>query len=324
MTVVLIYRKRRAGVHSLEELFGALGKHLRTEVGVVEYEMGPRRRLPLDILQLRRLRADVYHVTGDVTYVAAMLPWAKTVVTVPDIGHYLHGLTGIKRAVYRLLWLTLPIRLARGIVAISRETQDQIVEYLGVERGRVEVVDCCYGPHFHAVQREFSTERPVILQVGTRAYKNVPRLVQALKGINCRLVLVGPVDDALEQLLDECGTEYESHVNLSSEELFQKYVNCDIVSFVSIGEGFGVPIIEAQAAGRPVITANVSPMKEVAGDGACLVDPLDVAAIRQGIQRIISDATYRRTLVENGATNAARYSSAAIGERYLALYRRIA
>jgi glycosyltransferase involved in cell wall biosynthesis len=148
-------------------------------------------------------------------------------------------------------------------------------------------------------------------------------LIEALRGIKCQLVLIGQLDSALRQQLIKCGIDYVNHVDLTHEEISRHYAACDIVSFISLGEGFGVPIIEAQASGRPLITANVSPMREVAGDGACLVDPLDVSQIREGILRIMTDSDYRDQLVERGLRNATRYSPATISGQYLDLYRRL-
>ena len=270
------------------------------------------------------MRADIYHVTGDITYFALSLPHRKAVLTVPDIGHYLFGLRGFKRWIYKWLWLLWPIRAARAVTAISSETQDNIVSHLGILRNRIEIIGCCHSELFKPVIRPFNIACPVILQVGTRPYKNVPRLIEALRGIRCKLVLIGQLDATLTQKLAECGVDYVNRVNLTHEEIYRQYVECDIVSFVSIGEGFGVPIIEAQAVGRPVITANISPVREVAGDGACLVDPLDVSQIRKGILRIIADSDYRDQLVERGLRNTARYSPATISGQYLDLYRRTA
>jgi glycosyltransferase involved in cell wall biosynthesis len=142
-----------------------------------------------------------------------------------------------------------------------------------------------------------------------------------LKGLHCHLVLIGTIDDGLKQKLADCGVVYENHARITHEELNQQYLKCDVVSFVSLGEGFGVPIIEAQAVGRPLITSNISPMREVAGDGACLINPLDVSQIREGIQKIIGDSFYRNHLVESGLRNVSRYSPAKISGHYLALYK---
>jgi glycosyltransferase involved in cell wall biosynthesis len=76
----------------------------------------------------------------------------------------------------------------------------------------------------------------------------------------------------------------------------------------SLYEGFGMPILEAQAAGVPVVTSNTSSCAEVAGDGALLVDPLDTAGIASAMRHVLDDAGLRRALTERGRANAARYS----------------
>ncbi|MHB0981551.1 MAG: glycosyltransferase family 4 protein [Thermoleophilia bacterium] len=323
MKVVLVYRRRREGAYSLEELFHTIAGELHKHVEVIEYETGARWDMLRDVWRLRKMRADIYHVTGDIHYFVPLLPHRNTVLTVHDIGHYLFGLSGIKRWLYKWLWLVFPIRRAGAVTSVSTETRENIVKHLGITDNRVEVVENCHSAIFKSVAKRFAAECPVILQVGAKPYKNVPRLVEALKGLRCRLVLIGSLDDETKQELAECGVDYENHVDLTHEELYKQYVNCDLVSFISLGEGFGVPIIEAQASGRPLITANVSPMREVAGDGACLVDPLDVSQIREGILRIIADPGYRDQLVERGLRNVARYSPAIISGQYLDLYRRI-
>ena len=322
--VVLIYRKQREGAYSLEELFRGIAIELRKHVEVIEYEVGNRRDILKDVRNLRAMHADIYHVTGDITYFIPLLPRRKTVLTVPDLGHYLFGLHGFKRWVYKWIWLQWPIRTAYAVTAISRETQNNMVSHLGVSRNHIEMIECCHSESFIPVICPFNDVSPVVLQVGTKPYKNVPRLIEALKGLPCRLVLIGSLDEEIKQKLDACGTTYENHVGLTHAELYEQYVKCDLVSFISLGEGFGVPIIEAQACGRPLITADVSPLREVAGDGACLVDPLDVSQIRRGILKIMTDPAYRGQLVEQGLRNVTRYSPAAISGQYLDLYRRIA
>jgi glycosyltransferase involved in cell wall biosynthesis len=322
LKVVLIYRKHQASAHSIEELFHTVAGELGKQVEVIEYETGTRWNIFRDAWRLRRINADIYHVTGDINYLVNLLPINKCVLTVHDIGHYLFDLNGIKRWLYKWLWLVLPILRAGTVTSVSTETRENIVKHLGITDSHIEVIENCHSAIFKYVTKRFASECPVILQVGTNPNKNVPRLVEAIKGLRCRLVLVGRIDEEIKKKLSECRVDYENHVVLTHEALYKHYINCDIVSFISLCEGFGVPIIEAQASGRPLITSNVSPMREVAGDGAHLVDPLDVSQIRDGIIRIIADSDYREKLVERGLRNVARFSPATISGQYLDLYRR--
>jgi glycosyltransferase involved in cell wall biosynthesis len=142
--------------------------------------------------------------------------------------------------------------------------------------------------------------------------------------MQCRLKIIGDLDDQTTRQLKEAKISYESAVNLSEAEMYQAYCDADLVSFVSTYEGFGMPIVEAQWVERPVVTSNCSSMPEVAGEGACLVDPFDVGSIREGIQRVIRDTAFRQHLVEQGRGNRERFSLEEIAKQYLSLYERLA
>lgn len=320
MKLVLVFRKQRPDAFSIEELFRTVARELRKQIEVIEYEVGQRTDIVRDVRELRSLKADVYHVTGDINYLILLLPRGSTVLTVHDIGHYLVGLSGIKRQIYKWLWLDWPINTAAAVTCVSEETQRNICIHLKVQAARLVVIQNCYSPLFRPAPKAFNAERPVILQVGTKSYKNVKRLARALTGISCRLVLIGKIDLELAAALADASIDHVSHVNLSHEELVREYVACDVVAFASIGEGFGVPIIEAQAVGRPLVTSDVSPMREVAGRGACLVDPLSEESIRAGIRHVIDDPIYRADLVARGLINAQRFSASSVAGRYIAVY----
>ena len=210
MKVVLIYRPRRLGGHSIEELFRTVMKELRKHVEVLEYETGSRWCVLLDAWKLRRLQADIYHVTGDINYLVLLLPWRKVVLTIHDLGHYLFKLRGLRRWIYKWLWLALPIRVAAAVTAVSNSTRDSIVRHLGLTEEQVDVIMNCFSLSFKPKARVFNTACPTILQVGTQPYKNVLRLVEALRGINCRLSLLGPLDSELEEKLKKYETKYEN------------------------------------------------------------------------------------------------------------------
>lgn len=321
MKVIFVYRRKAMGAFSLEELFHAVAMELRGRIEVVEFEAASRWGVLLDAWRLRRMNADIYHVTGDITYFAMFLPREKTVLVVPDIRHYLIGLRGIKQWIYKWLWLKGPIYAARAVIALSWETRKNIINHLGISGNKIGVIECCHASIFKPLPRPFNSSKPVVLQIGTGNNKNVLRLIEALRGIKCRLALIGQLSAPMEQKLAENNVEYVNFFNLTQEEVYRQYIDCDIVSFVSLGEGFGVPILEAQACARPLITSDISPMKEAAGNGACLVDPLDVRQIREGMLRIIGDSAYRSRLVELGLENVVRFSPSIIGAKHYELYR---
>jgi glycosyltransferase involved in cell wall biosynthesis len=111
---------------------------------------------------------------------------------------------------------------------------------------------------------------------------------------------------------------------LTDEELVHAYRRCDMVVFASLYEGFGLPILEAQAMGRPVITSNFGAMKEAAGEGALLVDPYSVEAIRDAVLRIKREPALREDLIAKGLRNAAKFSADAVALKYAQIYKNLA
>ena len=104
---------------------------------------------------------------------------------------------------------------------------------------------------------------------------------------------------------------------MTDEEIVQEYMNCDIVNLPSFYEGFGMPIIEAQASGRPVITSNIAPMSEVGGDAAVYVDPASPQSLLDGYLYAFD---HYNTIVEKGRENVIRFSVENIAKQYLKVY----
>jgi glycosyltransferase involved in cell wall biosynthesis len=124
-----------------------------------------------------------------------------------------------------------------------------------------------------------------------------------------------------EDLALLAGQSYEVASSISFESLLEKYQQTDIVMLCSTLEGFGMPIIEAQATGRVVLTSNCSSMPDVAGNGALLVDSLSIKSMREGLEKLISDATLREKLIQAGFENVIRFDAETISEQYYRLYK---
>ncbi len=223
-----------------------------------------------------------------------------------------------------MIWFRLPIYRTAMITTVSESTKKKIVNYFHVPHHKIKVIPNPVFNFFRFSPRAFNKVKPVILQIGTGDHKNLKGLIRAVKEIPCKIIIVGfPKKEEIEEM-QRFRIDFEIKNNLSDEALYQQYVNCDLLYFASFYEGFGLPIIEANAVGRAVITSNILSMPEVAGKAAYFVDPADIAAIRQGILKIINDDYYRDILVKHGTENVKRFSLERISEKYLELYKLIA
>ena len=266
--------------------------------------------------------ADVTHVTGDIHYATYLLRPSRTVLTVLDCGHQRRS--PLAAWLYDLLWFRLPARRASIITISSDAVYRDLRQLVSFPAKNIRMVPICIDAAFQPEPARFDDVRLEILQIGTGPNKNVSRLIAAIAGLPCRLHIIGPLSGELRHELEDSGITFRNSVNLTQDEIVAAYRDCDLVTLCSTFEGFGMPIVEAQATGRPVITSAVSSMPQVAGDAACLVDPLDVGSIRRGITRVIADADYRRELIERGVVNARRYRPEPIAAMYAEIYRELA
>jgi glycosyltransferase involved in cell wall biosynthesis len=265
----------------------------------------------------------VNHVTGDTSYSGILLRPRKTVQTILDCG-FLDNKTGVKRFFLWLFWLYLPIKRARKITTISEFVKQDILKNVACAADKITVIPVAVSEIFKPSPKVFNKTQPQLLQIGTAPNKNIPRLIEAIKGLNCTLMIVGKLQNDTVLALKNAEITYSNAFNLSELEIYNKYIECDILTFTSTHEGFGMPIIEANCVERAVITSNVASMPEVAHNAACLVDPFSAASIREGLLKIMNDEAYRNALIENGRANRARFDAETIAQSYYKIYKSIA
>jgi glycosyltransferase involved in cell wall biosynthesis len=324
--VTQFMRRPVPGWYSIERLYedvrACLPPDILVQVRVSRYYSRGLWGRFYDAVAASRHQGDVNHITGDVHFLTFFLSRRRTVMTVHDCGR-LETLRGVRRWVLWFFWFWLPAKRCAAIVAISHATKQQLLRYIRVDPDKVKVIHNNVSSEFQPVPVPFNSVRPRLLQIGVTENKNIERLAAALDGLDCELVVIGQPNPDQQAALKQNAVRFEIRVGLSREELLDEYRRCDMLVFVSTYEGFGLPIVEANAVGRPVITSDLLSMPEVAGDAACLVDPFDVMSIRAGIHRVIDDAQYREELVARGFVNAERFRVESIATQYADLYRKI-
>lgn len=324
--VLLIFRKSHPnGNFSIEASFAAMLAEFPRVAGYSPSTMeSPQRSKGLwpriqTTLAVRRNRRHINHITGDVHFVTLALPKKGTILTVHDCGFMNHP-KPLMRWMLWLFWLKLPVHRSAVITAVSEATKQDLIRHTGCKPEKIRVIPTVIKTHFKAHLRPFSTVGVRILHIGTAPNKNLSRHIEALEGINCTLHIVGKLSEEVLGKLAKHRISYINGCNLSDDEVQAAYHECDMLLFASTLEGFGMPILEAQTVGRPVVTSNISSMPEVAGTAACLVDPFLVESIRAGVLRVIENAEYRSALIRAGFENTQRFKAETVAMAYAELY----
>lgn len=324
-TKILYVERKPSEFVSIEKAFRAIASDL-SEKFEHEFQQTPFGNGVVDIFRnllfFKKNKADLYHITGHVHYLALLFPPKNTILSIMDVG-FLYRRTGLRNFVLKKLFLDWPVRRMRHITAISEQTKREIVRLTNCRESKVTVLDLPLFFDARESEAVFNAKNPTILQVGTAKNKNVPTLIRALKGIRCHLKIIGRMNTDIEIALAECGTDYENGLELTDEQMSEAYRTADIVTYCSLYEGFGLPIIEGQAFQKPVVTSNITPLTDTAGNGAVLVDPLDAGSLRAGIEKIINDDSFRTELVRKGLENVERFSPRAIAGQYENYYQTI-
>jgi glycosyltransferase involved in cell wall biosynthesis len=326
MRVTFFQRRPQRANFSIERLFADVRRMFPESIDArVVVSRFPSRGLwgrVYNVIEAAFRQGDVNHITGDVHFLTFFLRKRKTLLTIHDLVS-VHRLRGLRRSMLLFFWYWLPIRRSAMVTVISLSTKEDLFRHIKVDPRKVRVVYDCVSEDYHPTPKEFITNKPVILQIGTGENKNIERVAQALEDIPCHLRILGRLNTKQEAVLRKYGVEHSSALDISDEHVVDEYQRCDMLVFVSTFEGFGLPIVEAQATGRPVVTSNILSMPEVAGEAACLVNPFDVASIRRGVLKVINDSLYRDELVKRGFENVGRFRAEKIAQEYISIYREL-
>lgn len=229
---------------------------------------------------------------------------------------------------------------ADKIIAISNQTKSDIIEYYNIPEEKIVVIYQGCNPLFYEkstkdelinVKKKFSIPEDFLLTVGTiEKRKNVLNVVKALYYFNIKIpyVLIGKktkyFDEVLSYAKDYNLSNQIIHLeNVNNAELRSIYQLCNIFLYPSIYEGFGIPVLEAQNSGVPVITSEMGSTSEAAGKGAILINPHNPKSIGIAIKAIFESHKVRSELIHKGFENATIFNQKNVSEKLMNLYTKL-
>jgi glycosyltransferase involved in cell wall biosynthesis len=266
---------------------------------------------------------DVYHCPSARAPITRGSP--PTVVTIQDLAsfHYPETLTRWSR-LYERRTVPLVARAADMIIATSTDAANDIERILRVPSRKIRIVPLGVDSKFFGHTSSGSPYSfPYVLFVGSaQPRKNLGRLALAVDRVSelhkdLRLVVAGADSWGREEPF---GRNVTLAGGVDDERLLELYHHAQCAALVSLHEGFGLPVLEAMAAGAPVVASNVAALPEVSGNAAVLVDPLSVDSIAQGIEAAIAE---RGRLIAAGARRAAQFTWERTADLTMAVYREL-
>ena len=291
---------------------------------------------------LRHDRITLFH--GAVN--ALPLAWrGPSVVTILDLTFLrMPGAFGRSNRAYLRSMVRAAARRADRIIAISEATRQDVIRFLQVAPEKVVTVYCGVEPRYQPLadrpgvaelREKYDLPDRFILYLGTiEPRKNLIRLVDAYAALRRKrvtdwpLLLVGGRGWGYEAILDRvAGSGVADAIRfvgfVPEHEMPLWYNAAALFVYPSGYEGFGLPVLEALASGTPSVVSDRSSLPEVAGNAAVLVDPTDVQAIANGMERVLEDASLRSRLAHEGPRQASRFTWQRMAEETVSIYRSV-
>ncbi len=276
------------------------------------------------------------------SFLAPLKKTCKYVIMIHDLSFFKYPESfTLENKLYFKFFLQRSIKNADAIIVNSNATKKDVVHYFNVDPKNIHVTYLAVDDKYHPltdfskaeqVKRKYNLPDKFILFTGVLSpRKNLEStllafcLLKRKRKYPHKFVVVGKKGWLYDPIFEKIKL-----LNLQKEVIFTDYVPeevlpyfynlADVFVLASLYEGFGLPIIEAMACGCPVITSNLSSMPEIAGDAALLVDPVKVDEIMNAMERIISDAELRKSLIERGFEQVKKFSWKTTAEKTLEIY----
>lgn len=274
-----------------------------------------------------RIKSDEHFVFHSSYFRTCPSKNAINVTTVHDFT-YDYFYKGKRRGAFLHLWQrNRAIRNADAIVCISENTKRDLLRLLpDVEEDRVRVIYNGVSDDYHVIENKDDSLNVYLLFVGERvAYKNGRWFADVIKDLDYKVLFCGkPMTEDEKQFYDNTlgPDRYKVMSGLSNDELNRVYNSVKCLVYPSSYEGFGIPVLEAQRAGCPVIALNTSSIPEIIGETPLLMKELTKEELLSKL-KLLEDKSMRNQVIEDGLGNARRFTWDNAYQQYRALYQEL-
>lgn len=281
----------------------------------------------------------VFYTKNVIPLTHLLQAWNKNVI-VHDLAFFYPKLRAYKflDTLYMKCMTRVTLPFAHTVIAISKFTASELKKFLNIPEKKLLVIHHGVGKEFKKntnqkilkkIQKKYSLRLPFIFYSGSLSpRKNIMRLLKAFHGLNKTIphtlyIASGKKWNTSEVFQYVKVNRLEKRIIflpfLQEKELISFYSMAEAFLYPSLYEGFGLPIIEAQACGLPVLTSNTTSCKEIAGMGYSTVNPENIKEIQTGIQNILTKKEYTKKLIQLGYKNSQRYSWEKSAKKLLSL-----
>ncbi len=264
-------------------------------------------------------QGEINHIAGDVNFISIFLNKYKTINTFLDC-YNLRKFSGLKKIIFKFFWFYLPIIRSKYVTTISDFSKKELGKFIKIKK-KILVISAFLPDGDYKLKK--NKKKNKILIVGTTKNKNIDRILLSIKDIKMKIVIIGRINKDQIKFLYKNKVNFKNYINISEAKLINCYNEARVLLFPSLYEGFGLPIIEAQRMHVPVITSNISPMKDIANNSAALVNPKDIHDIKKKLNKICFNSKYRNLIIKKGYLNSLDYDPEIFKKKYFDLYEKI-
>lgn len=259
--------------------------------------------------QIVKGAADIFWSPSFMPPLYSKIPY---IITVHDLMH-LYYYSRLHACYLRYVLAPL-FKKSRNIITVSKYTKQLLIAELGLKGDSINLVYNGVDDSFFTNSDIYKFDRPYIVYVGNRrSYKNIERMIVAFSRANIHtdtvFALSGHSSPELAKIIKQ--NNIEDRVcflgYIEEERLPSLYKGASALFYMSLMEGFGLPIIEAMASGTPVITSNTSSLAEVSNGAAAICDPLNVKEMTEQLELVLNNLGFRDELRTKGLENAKRF-----------------